>query len=215
VDLTKTEDEILAGMHKTTRYNVRKGKRAGTVVRVGGADDLSMVAGLFGATAGRQGFVAADERYLRAFYDVLHPLGQCVILIAEVDGAPVSAMLGIVFGDRFVFKRAGWSGTDRDARPNEVLHWEAMQWAKAAGLRRYDFDGIEPDVARAIATGVEGPVATHVTRFKLGFGGEVVLLPDSLSYLPNRALRLGYTQLFPRVKRLRVVKQALKRLRAR
>jgi lipid II:glycine glycyltransferase (peptidoglycan interpeptide bridge formation enzyme) len=135
-------------------------------------------------------------------------------MIAEVDGAPVSAMLGIVFGDRMIFKRAGWSGTHRDARPNEVLHWEAMRWARAAGLRHYDFDGIEPDVARAIATGVEGPEATNVTRFKLGFGGEVVLLPDSLSYLPNRALHLGYTQLFPRVKRLRVVKQALKRLRA-
>ena len=214
VDLTKTEDDILAGMRKTTRHNIRKGIRAGTVVRVGGADDLPMVAGLFGATAGRQGFIAADERYLRTFYDVLHPLGQCVIMIAEVDGAPVSAMLGIVFGDRFVFKRAGWSGTHRDARPNEVLHWEAMQWAKDAGLRRYDFDGIEPGVAQAIATGVEGPEATNVTRFKLGFGGEVVLLPDSLSYLPNRALHLGYTQLFPRVKRLRVVKQALKRLRA-
>ena len=30
-----------------------------------------------------------------------------------------------------------------------------------------------------------------VTRFKLGFGGEVELLPATLSYVPNRVLRLG------------------------
>ena len=214
VDLSKTEDDLLAEMRSSTRRNIRKGERAGTVVRLGRAEDLPIVAGLFGATAGRQGFIAADERYVRTMYDVLHPLGQCVIMIAEAGGEPVSAMLGIVFGDRIVYKRGGWSGTNGDARPNDVLHWEAMRWAKSAGLRHYDFDGIEPGVARAIATGTEGPEATHVTRFKLGFGGEVVLLPGSLSYLPNRAVRLGYTKLFPGVRRLRVVKGALKRLRA-
>jgi lipid II:glycine glycyltransferase (peptidoglycan interpeptide bridge formation enzyme) len=215
VDLTQSEEEILAAMRSSTRRNIRKGERAGTVVRRGGPDDLPVVAELFGATADRQGFIAADERYLRTLYDELDPRGQCVLMIAEAEGAPVSAMLGIVFGDRIVYKRGGWSGTHGDARPNEVMHWAAMQWAKAAGLRRYDFDGIEPAVARAIAHGTQGPEPTHVTRFKLGFGGEVVLLPDSLAYLPNRVVRLGYTRVFPRVRRLKVVKRGLKRLRSR
>jgi lipid II:glycine glycyltransferase (peptidoglycan interpeptide bridge formation enzyme) len=215
VDLTRSEEAILAGMRSSTRRNIKKGERAGTVVRKGDRDDLPVVAELFGATADRQGFIPADERYLRTLYDELDPLGQCVLMIAEADGAPVAAMLGIVFGDRIVYKRGGWSGTHRDARPNEVMHWATMRWAKAAGLRRYDFDGIEPAVARAIATATEGPEPTHVTRFKLGFGGDVVLLPDSLSYLPNRVVRVGYTRVFPRVRRLKVVKRALKRLRAR
>jgi len=41
------------------------------------------------------------------------------------------------------------------------------------------------------------------------------LLPDSLSYLPNRVVRVGYARVFPRVRRLKVVKRALKRLRSR
>lgn len=215
VDLTQSEDEILAGMRSSTRRNIRKGERAGTVVRRGGPDDLPIVAELFGATADRQGFISADEGYLRTLYEELDPLGQCVLMIAESGGVPVSAMLGIVFGDRIVYKRGGWSGTHGDARPNEVMHWSAMQWAKAAGLRFYDFDGIEPAVARAIVTGTDGPEPTHVTRFKLGFGGDVVMLPDSLSYLPNRCVRFGYTRVFPRVRRLKVVKRGLKRMRSR
>jgi peptidoglycan pentaglycine glycine transferase (the first glycine) len=215
VDLTQSDEELLAGMRSSTRRNIRKGERAGTVVRRGGREDLALVAELFAATADRQGFIAADERYLGTLYDELDPLDQCVLMIAEVERAPVSAMLGIVFGDRIVYKRGGWSGTHGDARPNEVLHWAAMQWAKAAGLRRYDFDGIEPAVARAIATGTDGPEPTHVTRFKLGFGGDVVLLPDSLAYLPNRVVRFAYLRVFPRVRRLKVVKRGLKRLRSR
>lgn len=215
VDLTKSESEILADMRSSTRRNIRKGERAGVVVRRGGRDDLPVVSELFEATARRQGFVAADEGYLTALFDQLDPLGQCVLMIAEVDGAPVSAMLGIVFGDRIVYKRGGWSGTHGECRPNEVLHWATMQWAKEAGLRRYDFDGIEPEVARALATGADGPEPTHVTRFKLGFGGEVVLLPDSLAFVPNPLIRFGYTTVFPRIKGLKVVKQTVKRLRSR
>lgn len=215
VDLTKEESEILADMRSSTRRNIRKGERAGTVVRRGGRDDLPVVGELFEATARRQGFVAADEDYLTALFDELDPLGQCVIMIAEAEGAPVSAMLGIVFGDRIVYKRGGWSGTHGECRPNEVLHWSTMQWAKAAGLRRYDFDGIEPEVAKALASGTDGPEPTHVTRFKLGFGGQVVLLPESLAFVPNPLLRFGYTTVFPRIKGLKVVKQTVKRLRAR
>ena len=215
VDLTRSEAEILAGMRSSTRRNIRKGERAGTVVRRGGRDDLPVIGELFSATARRQGFVAADQDYLNALYDELDPLGQCVVMLAEADGVPVSAMLGIVFGDRIVYKRGGWSGTHGDWRPNEVMHWTAMQWAKHEGLRRYDFDGIEPAVARALVAGTDGPEATHVTRFKLGFGGDVVLLPDSLALVPNRLMRFGYTTVFPRIKRLRVVKRAIKQLRSR
>lgn len=215
VDLTRPESEILADMRSSTRRNIRKGERAGTVVRRGGRDDLRVVGELFEATASRQGFVAADEDYLAALFDRLDPLDQCVLMIAEADGAPVSAMLGIVFGDRIVYKRGGWSGTHGEGRPNEVLHWATMRWAKEAGLRRYDFDGIEPEVARALATGTAGPEPTHVTRFKLGFGGDVVLLPESLAFVPNPLIRFGYTTVFPRIKGLKVVKRSIKRLRAR
>jgi lipid II:glycine glycyltransferase (peptidoglycan interpeptide bridge formation enzyme) len=148
-------------------------------------------------------------------FDELDPLGQCALFIAEADGVPVATILLVAFGGRVVYKRGGWSGSHGDWRPNESLHWAAMRWAKEQGFAEYDFDGIEPDVARAVAAGVAGPEATHVTRFKLGFGGDVVLLPESLAYIPNRILRLGYTTVFPRIRRWRFVKRAIKRLRSR
>jgi lipid II:glycine glycyltransferase (peptidoglycan interpeptide bridge formation enzyme) len=215
VDLTQPEEQILAGMRSSTRQNIRKGERAGTVVRKGGRPDLAAVGELLEATAARQGFVAADEDYLTVLFDELDPLGQCALFIAEADGAPVATILLVGFAGRVVYKRGGWSGTHGEWRPNESLHWAAMRWAKETGFREYDFDGIEPEVARAVAEGVPGPEPTHVTRFKLGFGGDVVLLPESLAYVPNRLMRLGYTKVFPKVRTWRVVKRAIKRLRSR
>lgn len=215
VDLTRPEEQILARMRSSTRQNIRKGERAGTVVRMGGRQDLAVVRELLGATARRQGFVAADEDYLAMLFDELDPLGQCALFIAEADGTPVAAIVLVTFGGRVVYKRGGWTGTHGEWRPNESLHWAAMRWAKEQGFGEYDFDGIEPDVAKAVAAGVAGPEPTHVTRFKLGFGGDVVLLPESLAYVPNRIVRFGFAKVFPKFRSWRVVKRAIKRLRSR
>jgi lipid II:glycine glycyltransferase (peptidoglycan interpeptide bridge formation enzyme) len=215
VDLTQSEEQILARMRSSTRQNIRKAERAGTVVRKGDRQDLPVVSELLASTASRQGFVSAEEDYLTALFDELDPLGQVALFIAEAEGAPVATILLVAFGGRVFYKRGGWSGTHGEWRPNESLHWAAMRWARESGFVEYDFDGIEPDVARAIAAGVAGPEPTHVTRFKLGFGGDVVLLPESLTYLPNPIVRLGYTTIFPKVRKWRIVKRAVKRLRSR
>ena len=43
VDLTLSEEVILAGMRSSTRRNIKKGERAGTVVRKGDRDDLPVL----------------------------------------------------------------------------------------------------------------------------------------------------------------------------
>lgn len=215
VDLAQPEEQMLARMRSSTRQNIRKGERAGTVVRKGDRQDLAAVGELLEATAARQGFVAADEEYLAVLFDELDPLGQCALFIAEADGLPVATILLVAFAGRVVYKRGGWSGTHGEWRPNESLHWAAMRWAKEQGFREYDLDGIEPEVARAVAAGVPGPEPTHVTRFKLGFGGDVVLLPESLAYVPNAMVRFGYETILPKIRRWPVVKRAIKRLRSR
>ena len=78
-------------------------------------------------------------------------------------------------------KKGGWLGEHRDRHPNEALHWAAIQWAKAHGYRYYDFEGIDPAAAELALRGVPlpEPMRQSVARFKLGFGGEVRLLPRS------------------------------------
>jgi lipid II:glycine glycyltransferase (peptidoglycan interpeptide bridge formation enzyme) len=74
-----------------------------------------------------------------------------------------------------------WSGSRTGLRPNELMHWHAIQWARERGYRYYDLDGIDEPAARAVLAGEELPESGKrgTTHFKLGLGGEVTLYPTA------------------------------------
>ncbi len=201
VDLEPDEDDLLSGMKSKMRYNIRKAMRSGATVRQGTSADVPSLHRLVSATASRQGFVVPPLAHLQAMHDVLAERGHARLFLAEVEGVPVAGILTVTWGDTVVYKRGGWSGDASEHRPNELLHWTAIRWAKNNGYRWYDFDGIDPTVAEAVMRGEPIPPSNteSVSRFKLGFGGTPVLLPEPLSFVPNAVFRLGYNHLFPRI----------------
>lgn len=213
IDLTRSLGEILAEMRTNTRRNIRKAEKSGVAVRIGDRSDIEILSGLVESTSERQHFSAPDRSYFTRLFDRLAPEGKCAVFISEVENRPVAAVFAIVHRDTVVFKRGGWNGQHADVRPNEILHWHVINWAKERGLRFYDFDGIEPDIARRLLAG-ESVEGVGVTRFKLGFGGEVFLLPETVSYVPNRVLRVAHDRVLPRISRLGPTKRALRKLRA-
>ena len=84
-------------------------------------------------------------------------------LIASDEDGPVSVILIVGFGPSVVYKRGGWSGRAGSSRPNELLHWSAMLWAKEQGYRTYDLDGIDPAVARMVMNGEPIPAEVWVS----------------------------------------------------
>jgi lipid II:glycine glycyltransferase (peptidoglycan interpeptide bridge formation enzyme) len=206
-------DELMARMKSKTRYNIRLGQRSGIAVRVGERADVGVFHDMLVRTADRQGFVSNSLSYLEDLFDTLGP--ECRIFIAEYDGRPVAGMLAMTFGDTVLYKRGAWSGEEGKRRPNEVMHWEAIRWAISNGYAFYDFDGIEPHVARAVLDGekIPGEAVESVTRFKLGFGGDVLLLPETSTYLPNRVLRYAHDRVYSRVADVGFVKGLVKKAR--
>lgn len=215
VDLRRPEEELLAAMKSKTRYNVRKGQRSGVEVRVGTAADIPRLHTLLSSTAERQGFVAPSVEYLTEMWQRLAPLGRVSTFLADVEGETVAGILVTALGDTATYKRGAWDGRHGNAHPNEVLHWEAMRWARDSGFAWYDFDGIEREVAETLMAGDDPGELETVTRFKLGFGGDAVLLPRSVTMVPSRLLRIGYRYALPRLLRIRRFKILLRNLRSR
>lgn len=214
VDLSQTEDELLANMKPKTRYNVRRGLRSGLTVRQGVSADARRFHALLVRTAERQGFTPNSLQYFVDFQRAMP--GDSELFLAEGASGPIAGILLVGFGDRVVYKRGAWSGRDGNLHPNELLHWTAMLWAKEAGYRYYDFDGIDPQVAAVIASGGALPreALVSVSRFKLGFGGDIVITPSSVGYIPNRLFRFGYDRAFTPLRHTRVARRLVKRLQA-
>jgi lipid II:glycine glycyltransferase (peptidoglycan interpeptide bridge formation enzyme) len=184
VDLTPEPAALLAGLRTDHRRTVRRAQQAGVTVRQGSADDLVTFVELYNATAQRQQFEPQPLDYFRNQWDVLHPAGAMALFLAEYEGSVLSAALLTCFGDRAVYRLTGWSGAPMPSavRPNHLLQWTAMQWAREAGFGVYDLGGVDRRAAEVVVAG--GPVPDALrsgpAEFKLGFGGRVTLQPTAL-----------------------------------
>jgi lipid II:glycine glycyltransferase (peptidoglycan interpeptide bridge formation enzyme) len=203
VDLDRDLDDIFAGMRTNMRRNVRRAVGRGVTVRVGTGGDIGILHELLHATARRQRFAPYPERYYRAMWELFSPSGNAHLLVAEHGGAPISALLLIAFRDTALYKIGGWSGDAPEARANALMHWTAVELAKNAGHRWYDLEGIDLDVARAVAAGAKPPPDTDgVSRFKLGFGGSVAIFPPALNHSGRGVAGRALGELAPALERL-------------
>lgn len=174
VDLAGTEDEVLARMHQKTRYNIGLARRKGVVVRPWG--DPKAFAEMLRRTGDRQDFGVHTPAYYRDAYEVFHPRGECEILLAEVDGEPLAALMVFARGHGAWYFYGGSTESHRDRMPTYLLQWEAMSWARRCGALRYDLWGVPDASAEELEAGFQTRTngLWGVYRFKRGFGGHLV-----------------------------------------
>jgi lipid II:glycine glycyltransferase (peptidoglycan interpeptide bridge formation enzyme) len=194
LDLSQSEDEMLARMKQKTRYNVRLAGRKGVSVRVGKKDDLSMLYKMYAETSVRDGFVIRDEDYYQTVWQSFmeSDAPTCEPLIAEVDKEPVAAIFVFYFAGRAYYLYGMSREIHREKMPNYLLQWEAMRRAKAAGYRVYDLWGA-PDEFN------ESDSMWGVFRFKQGLGGQVVRTLGAWDYAPRPFWYKMYSEFLPRV----------------
>ncbi len=202
VDLTASEDKMLARMKQKTRYNVRLAERKGVALRVGTADDLPMLYKMYAETSVRDGFVIRDRDYYMTVWKLFmsnaaspvanYQLPITIPLIAEVNGEPVAGLFFFTFAGRAYYVYGMSREVHREKMPTYLLQWEAMKRAKAAGCAVYDLWG-------APETFDESDSMWGVYRFKEGLGGRVVRTLGAWDFAPNRFWYRIYSEFIPRV----------------
>jgi lipid II:glycine glycyltransferase (peptidoglycan interpeptide bridge formation enzyme) len=195
LDLTKTEDELLAAMRQKTRYNIRLAARKSVVVREGTEDDLPAFYALTQVTGARDDFGVHSADYYRAAFELFAPRGWARLSVAEVhetgiDPTPVAAIMVFTVGNKAWYMYGASGEEHRERMPNHALQWEAIRWAKSRGCATYDLWGV-PDEDEAILAaqylkrddGLWG-----VYRFKRGFGGRLVRYVGAFDRVYNSLL---------------------------
>jgi peptidoglycan pentaglycine glycine transferase (the first glycine) len=194
IDLTLSEEELLARMKQKTRYNIRLAEKKGVSLRVGTQKDFGMHYKMYAETSVRDGFVIRDESYYRTVWKLFMDSNEptCEPLIAEVDGEPVAAIFVFYFRGRAYYVYGMSRDVHREKMPTYLLQWEAMKRAKAKGCSVYDLWGA-PDVFD------ESDSMWGVYRFKEGLGGKVVRTLGAWDYAPNPFWYKMYSEIIPRV----------------
>ena len=192
IDLSPSEEEMLAHMKQKTRYNIRLAGRKGVTIRVGTTDDLPMLYKMYAETSVRDGFVIRDENYYLTVWKNFLDDRMAEPLIAEVEGEPVAALMLFWFAGRAYYIYGMSRTTHREKMPTYLLQWEAMRRAKSVGCTVYDLWGA-PDVFD------ESDKMWGVFRFKRGLGGEVVRTLGAWDYAPRPLMYKLYSEVIPRV----------------
>lgn len=169
LDLSPSEDAIMAGFRKSTRYDIRKGESSGITVSAGSdARMLPEFLSLYDVTAKRQGFLGHDG--IPEEYEVFGQRGDCEIITAYRDGTPVSSAVILYYRDQGIYHHGASVPGGPPASP--LVQWEAIRRAKGRGLARYNFWGISP------SDKPDHP--WHgLSLFKRGFGGTEIVYPSS------------------------------------
>jgi lipid II:glycine glycyltransferase (peptidoglycan interpeptide bridge formation enzyme) len=201
IDLSASEEEMLARMKPKTRYNIRLSEKKGVSVRVGTLEDLPLLYKMYAETSVRDGFVIRDEGYYMTVWKLFMTnfetfkhsnLPTCQPLIAKVDNEPVAAIFLFMFAGCSYYVYGMSRSVHREKMPTYLLQWEAMKRAKASGCHVYDLWGA-PEIFD------ESDSMWGVYRFKEGLGGEVVRTLGAYDFAPTRLWYKLYADIMPRV----------------
>lgn len=204
LDLTRSEDELLAAMKQKTRYNVRLAAKKGVTVRTANPDEASEELARFNQlmrlTAQRSAFGVHDPRYYTTAYRLFQPKGQVELFFAEHDGQPLAAVMVFAVAGRAWYLYGASNNEARERMPTYAVQWAAIRWAKAQGCHSYDFYGVpDVDLNKLEAEFIDRTDGLWpVYRFKRGWGGT---LNRSIGTWDYAYSRLGYKLYQTMVKR--------------
>lgn len=178
VDLTVSEDDILARMHSKWRYNIRLAERKGVTVKRYTGDDPEIVEKidrfyeLTKETNARDG----NSSHAKSYYlDLIKSSAERLVggedvplvslYIAESEGEEIASIMTLFSKTESIYLYGASSNHKRNLMPNHLLQWTAMKDAKFYGSQYYDMYGMPP----------EGKDENHpmhgLYMFKANFGG--------------------------------------------
>lgn len=196
VDLRPAEKEILGRMNQSTRRNILLAQRHGVVVDQGGAADLPLFYSLYQETARRDGFILRSYEYYESLWRLFLGGGMAGAFLARWQGEVLAACLALNIGRKAWYMLGASRSQMREVRPNQLLQWEAMRWAKGIGAESYDMWGL-PDVLEP------GQPMWGLYQFKRGFGGEVRRWIGAYDYVAHPRWHHLWRRAFPLYLRLR------------
>jgi O-antigen/teichoic acid export membrane protein/lipid II:glycine glycyltransferase (peptidoglycan interpeptide bridge formation enzyme)/uncharacterized membrane protein (UPF0127 family) len=202
VPLERSETEILARFHPTTRSNIKRAERRGVTCEIKtmfNDEEFSHFFAMIKSTVGRNHGKNAypSEHYLRTFLATIanatitdsHP--ELVVFWGMQDGQPAATHIVIFFGDTAMYLFGASYAHRLNSKVETYLHWSAMREAKRRGMRWYDIGGIDEHIWPSL------------TSFKRQFGGEELRYVGNIDIPLQPALYYSYNFLRKAAKKMR------------
>lgn len=176
LDLKKSEEELLTGMHQKTRYNIHLAAKKN--LKISEEKDLEAFWSLMNKTGSRDKF----SLHHKSHYEKVLQSQAVYQLTAYFNDTPVAVAVFMRSGDTFTYLYGASDYGHRDLMAPYLLQWQGIKMGKNTGCQWYDFFGVAP-----VKDGNYDQTHQYagVTRFKLGFGGMPKQAPGTFDLVIN------------------------------
>jgi len=201
LDLTKNEQELLAGMRPKTRYNIKVAQKNGVKIEEDNSDEaFNEYYRLTEETTKRQKFYAHSQTYHRLMWESLHytqgersedKLTAHLFLAkykpeSSLKEKILAAWILFVFKDKLYYPYGSSSTDYREVMASNLIMWEAIKFGKKLGLKEFDMWGaLGPNPK-------EDDSWYGFHRFKQGYGGNLIEFSGSFDLIINPVLYESY-----------------------
>ena len=181
LDITKSEEELLANMHKKHRYNIGIAQRKGVSVKEGkNQEDFDLFFDLVKKTAERQKYFVRPKRYYQTIWNTLAPIGMTHLLIAQRQKMPLAAWMLFTYANVLYYPYGGSAEEHKTLQASTLIGWEAIKLGKRLGCQSFDMWGA-----------ADNPNDEHdpyhgFTTLKIRYGGKHVTYIDSYDLVINK-----------------------------
>lgn len=186
LDLSPTEDQLLANMRKATRYEIKKGINQN--IKITSSQDPEAIKNFYDLqilTSERQKFVPFSYKFFYEQFKVFAKAGKALLYSAEVDGKLLAQGLIIFYGKEAAYHYGASTDEGRKYPGAYLIQWEAIKEAKRRDMARYNFWGVTREDQKDHRF-------YRLSIFKRGFGGADLeylhaqdLIINKLKYLVN------------------------------
>jgi len=188
LELNSSEEVILRGMRKTTRYLIRQALK-NPQIQIDKSDqigDIELYQKLNEKVADHQKFIPFSLMFVKNEFEVFAKDGQALLFFAKHQGEIIASALVIFWSGVGFYHQAALDPRYHKVPASYLLQWEAIREAKRRGCQLYDFWGyVNPE--KEPKHPWAGP-----SLFKMGFGGRVYEYVGTLDLPLSKKYRITW-----------------------
>ncbi len=199
LSITKSSEELLAQMRKTTRYEIRKAEKLGVEISISKDEkDVKQFYNYQLETAKRQKFVPFSYEFFLEQFKIFFEADKALLYTATIENKILAQAFIIFYGNEAVYHYGIGTEEGRKYPGAYLIQWEAIKEAKRRGMQFYNFWGVasEADKHHRFYT---------ISIFKRGFGGEdtqYLHARDLVIHKPKYLINFGIEKLRKIIRRV-------------
>ncbi len=162
------DEKLWKNIAQNKRKNIRKAQERNVQVVDGESyEDFLSFYQLLMARSKQAHFDTLSFRILRSYFEVFGKEKKTKIFLATLNNQSIAGVFVVIHGDVAYALGAGSNDVFWDVRPNDILHWKAMEWCSKAGLSFYNLGTVPNPVP------VEASKMWGLWRWKREWNGEL------------------------------------------